>query len=114
MLAPASREPLTFFRSAIWLRMLVAVRVRQRQRQARSPVVVAGAPDRVREAVVVGEERRSPRIPSATTQAPVSVARSTIAAGSYSRSRVVDRVAEHEPALGVGVLDLDRLPGHRT
>ena len=50
--------------------------------------------------------------PSATRMAPVSVARSTMNCGLKRSWRVPERVGEHEPAFGVGVDDLDGLPGH--
>ena len=45
--------------------------------------------------------------------APVSVARSTMRARRPRRSRRHRQSAEHEPALGVGVVDLDRLAVRR-
>ena len=45
--------------------------------------------------------------------APVRVARSIIAAGDQILLRVVEKIGEDEPALGVGVDDLDGLAGHR-
>ena len=44
--------------------------------------------------------------------APVSVARSIMNLRLEPRVDVVQHVGEHEPALGVGVDDLDRLAGH--
>ena len=52
-------------------------------------------------------------LPSATTQAPVSVARSIDRVGLVLRLRVVQRVGEHDAALGVGVQHLDRLARRR-
>ena len=46
------------------------------------------------------------RLPSATAFAPVRVARSTSRSGASSRDRVRQRVGEHQPALGVGVVGL--------
>ena len=47
-------------------------------------------------------------LPSAITQAPVSVATSTSACG-LEALRVGQRVAQDQAAFGVGVADLDRL-----
>ena len=54
------------------------------------------------------ETRPAMRLPSATTQAPVSVARSTMASGCSSTASA-SASARIEPALGVGVQHLDGL-----
>ena len=110
VIAPPHR-PAVFLMSATWLlsrsRYSSISGSRQRCSPARSPAWMTRA----------GARRRRPSRPrcsepSAIEHAPVSVAKSTISSGLIS-SRIADRVGQGQPALGVGVVDLDRGAVHR-
>ena len=82
------------------------------RRQRQPPDLLAGArvggEELVDQVVVVAHDARY-RLPERDDDAPVSVARSTTARG-LEVDRTRQRVGEHEPPLGVGVGDLDRVP----